>query len=232
MTTMEEYRQAIDQLTQKNDALQMTMENLKRQLEEPLLQKVEELETQLANLQLELASTVQSGEANVEHLERQLMQERIKNAKLVEDNEGFRSLMSDMARPIVEEPDWDLAKVHRENLELKQENQAFAAYISNMMEKLLRSDDCERILDKTLPVLRPLSLPLQQPRRPHSAIERRVYSDEASSTTLTNNRSSVSSLEASPPSKAMTGTLRPLRLVEANDFQKHERRRSWFTWNK
>ena len=147
---------------------------------EAVLQKdrvIKALRLELAEAQIKIME-IDSGEGNQVHeLERKLMEAKIANARLTEDNESFQLLLSektlngdfsktkamqqssglgslaeelekeDMEPPEVKSD--EIRQLESEIKSLKDQNKALALYIESIIGRLLQHKEFENILDKT-----------------------------------------------------------------------------------
>lgn len=146
-----------------------------------MLQKdkiIESLRLELAEAQIKLVEVENLGGGQLQELERSLMETRVANARLMEENESFHLLLSektlngDLLRPqsttserstsrrdhsssLADElgstTDEDEDGHHRSQAEiatLKDQNKALTLYINNIITRLLEHSDFEAILDR------------------------------------------------------------------------------------
>ncbi|KAH8151989.1 uncharacterized protein LAJ45_03982 [Morchella importuna] len=143
---------------------------------------IESLRLELAEAQIRLAEADHQGGTKLQQLEQQLLETRMSNARLMEDNESFQLLLSSaalnesphiikkvqgsprnsisLASNLAEELEEaaqtleteKCRKLESEVKSLKDQNKAQSLYINNIIERILQHKDSEAILDKTAPL--------------------------------------------------------------------------------
>ena len=134
---------------------------------------IESLQLELAEAQIKLMEVENMGGSRVHELEQSLLETRITNARLMEDNESFQLLLSektmngDFSKADVLKPppsglgslaeELESAEGESENYRrleveakaIKDQNRALTLYIENIIGRLLQHSEFEDILDKT-----------------------------------------------------------------------------------
>lgn len=159
-----------------------------------LMQKdrvIESLRLELAEAQIKIMEMDSMGEGQIHELEKKLLDVKITNARLMEDNESFQLLLSektlngDFSKSEAMQPSSGLgslaeelgseeldsaegrpddARRHETEIKsLKDQNKALALYIENIIGRLLMHKEFENILDKTPDLMS------GAPRRPSTA---------------------------------------------------------------
>ncbi|KAK4693095.1 hypothetical protein P7C71_g4233, partial [Lecanoromycetidae sp. Uapishka_2] len=159
-----------------------------------LMQKdrvIESLRLELAEAQIKIMEMDSMGGGQVHELEKKLLEVKITNARLMEDNESFQLLLSektlngDFGRSEAMQPSSglgslaeelgseeldsvegkpeDIRRHEAEIKSLKDQNKALALYIENIIGRLLQHKEFENILDKTPDLIS------GAPRRPSTA---------------------------------------------------------------
>ena len=138
---------------------------------------IESLRLELAEAQIKMMEMDSSGGGKIHELEKSLLETRITNARLMEDNESFQLLLSEKTlngdfsktdamnqssklgslaeelgseelEPSEPRSD-DYRRLELETKSLKDQNKALALYIENIIGRLLQHQEFENILDKT-----------------------------------------------------------------------------------
>lgn len=140
-------------------------------------QVIKSLRLELAEAQIKIMELDTDGGGRVHELERQLLESRIANARLMEDNESFQLLLSEktlngdfskteamqqssglgsLAEELgseemesTDEKSDDYRRLETEVKSLKDQNKALAKYIETIIGRLLSHKEFENILDKT-----------------------------------------------------------------------------------
>lgn len=140
-------------------------------------QVIKSLRLELAEAQIKIMELDTDGGGRVHELEKQLLETRIANARLMEDNESFQLLLSEktlngdfskteamqqssglgsLAEELgseemesTEERSDDYRRLETEVKSLKDQNKALAKYIETIIGRLLSHKEFENILDKT-----------------------------------------------------------------------------------
>ena len=139
---------------------------------------IESLRLELAEAQIKIMEMDSMGGSHVHELEKKLLEVKIANARLMEDNESFQLLLSEktlngdftktdamqqssglgslaeeLGREELEESSEgktdDTRRLEVEIKSLKDQNKALALYIENIIGRLLQHKEFENILDKT-----------------------------------------------------------------------------------
>ena len=140
-------------------------------------QVIKSLRLELAEAQIKIMELDTDGGGRVHELEKQLLETRIANARLMEDNESFQLLLSEktlngdfsktdamqqssglgsLAEELgseeiepTDEKSEDYRRLETEVKSLKDQNKALAKYIETIIGRLLSHKEFENILDKT-----------------------------------------------------------------------------------
>lgn len=140
-------------------------------------QVIKSLRLELAEAQIKIMELDTGGGGNVHELEKKLLETRIANARLMEDNESFQLLLSEktlngdfskteamqqssglgsLAEELgaeeiesTDEKSDDCRRLETEVKSLKDQNKALAKYIETIIGRLLSHKEFENILDKT-----------------------------------------------------------------------------------
>lgn len=140
-------------------------------------QVIKSLRLELAEAQIKIMELDTDGGGRVHELEKQLLETRISNARLMEDNESFQLLLSEktlngdfskteamqqssglgsLAEELgseeiepTDEKSEDYRRLETEVKSLKDQNKALAKYIETIIGRLLSHKEFENILDKT-----------------------------------------------------------------------------------
>lgn len=154
---------------------------------------IESLRLELAEAQIKIMELDSDGGGRVHELEKRLLEMRITNARLLEDNESFQLLLSEktlngdfskteamqqssnpgsLAEELgTEELDSaeaksdDTRRLEAEVKSLKDQNKALALYIENIIGRLLSHNEFENILEKNPDMLSGVSRPQVAPNR-------------------------------------------------------------------
>ncbi|KAL2039716.1 hypothetical protein N7G274_007575 [Stereocaulon virgatum] len=139
---------------------------------------IESLRLELAEAQIKIMEMDSMGGSHVHELEKKLLEVKITNARLMEDNESFQLLLSEktlngdftktdamqqssglgslaeeLGSEELEESSEgksdDTRRIEAEAKSLKDQNKALALYIENIIGRLLQHKEFENILDKT-----------------------------------------------------------------------------------
>lgn len=133
---------------------------------------IEALRLELAEAQIKAVEMENLGEGRLHELEKQLLEVRVTNAKLMEDNESFQLLLSEKTlngdfsktelmhsstalgslAEELESAEGESDNYRRLEIEaksLKDQNKALTLYIENIIGRLLQHSEFENILDKT-----------------------------------------------------------------------------------
>lgn len=149
-------------------------------------QLVESLRLELAEAQIKMMEVDGAGGTRIHDLERRLMEVKIENARLLEDNESFQLLLSEktlngdfgkiqesaglssLAEELGESLGDQTNQEHRrhelEVKSLKDQNRALSLYVEKIIGRLLEHKDFENIFDKNPDLMSgaPTSLPTDQ----------------------------------------------------------------------
>ncbi|KAK9652703.1 hypothetical protein HCH54_002651 [Aspergillus fumigatus] len=122
-----------------------------------LLQKdklIESLRLELAESQIKLVEMENKGGGRQRELEKELLEARMANARLMEDNESYQLLLSertlngDFTKVDAKAETDNTRKLETEIKALKDQNKALTLYIERIISRLLQHDGFETILDK------------------------------------------------------------------------------------
>ncbi|KAH6711910.1 hypothetical protein BKA61DRAFT_658423 [Leptodontidium sp. MPI-SDFR-AT-0119] len=122
---------------------------------------IESLRLELAEAQIKLVESENMGGGRMQKVERLLVEARMTNAQLMEDNESYQLLLSEktltsapasLADELSEAGEGESENYKRLESELKSakdSNKALALYINKIIERLLQHQDFEAILDQS-----------------------------------------------------------------------------------
>ena len=140
---------------------------------------IESLRLELAEAQIKLVETENMGGGRMQELEKILLETRVDNARLMEDNESFQLLLSEKTlngdftktecmqettvyggssglgslaeelESAAEEGSENHRRLEAETCSLKDQNKALTLYIESIISRLLQHKDFEKLLEKT-----------------------------------------------------------------------------------
>lgn len=163
-------------ITSRSDSKDLSRQDTSKQVMQKD-QVIKSLRLELAEAQIKIMELDTNGGGRVHELEKRLLETRIANARLMEDNESFQLLLSEKTlngdfskteamqqfsgvgslaeelgsedtESTDERPD-DYRRLETEVKSLKDQNKALAKYIETIIGRLLSHKEFENILDKT-----------------------------------------------------------------------------------